>query len=112
MTPELLLNVVEAALLAAGRPVDVDELLGLFADQSPPPDRKQMRAALDNLQVDLEGRALELKQVAGGYRLQVREEYSKLLGGLFTERHESRADGRQLMPTFLVAPGNNGSGVR
>ena len=86
MTPELLLNVVEAALLAAGRPLDLDELQGLFADQSQAPDRKQLREALTNLEADLEGRALELKQVAGGYRLQVREEFSKLLGALFAER--------------------------
>ncbi len=86
MTPELLLNVVEAALLAAGRPLDLVEIQGLFADQSEAPERKQLREALTNLEADLEGRAMELKQVAGGYRLQVREEYSKLLGGLFAER--------------------------
>lgn len=86
MTPDVLLNVVEAALLAAGRPLELDELQGLFADQSAAPDRKQLREALSNLEADLEGRALELKQVAGGYRLQVREEFSKLLGALFTER--------------------------
>ncbi len=86
MTPDVLLNVVEAALLAAGRPLDLDELQSLFADQSSAPDRKQLREALSNLETDLEGRALELKQIAGGYRLQVREEFSKLLGALFTER--------------------------
>lgn len=86
MTPELLLNVVEAALQAAGRPLDLDELQGLFANQPEAPDRGQLREALKNLEADLEGRALELKQVAGGFRLQVREEYSKLLGALFAQR--------------------------
>ncbi len=86
MTPELLLNVVEAALLAAGRALDLDELVSLLADRTAAPDRKQIREALVNLESDLEGRAIELKQIAGGYRLQVRAEFSSYLSGLFAER--------------------------
>ena len=64
-------NVVEGALLAAGRPLTLDELLALFPDDDRP-DRAEMRKALDALQKDFEGRGIELKEVASGFRIQVR----------------------------------------
>jgi segregation and condensation protein B len=86
MTPESLGNVVEAALLAAGRALTLDDFLALFAGSADAPDRKQLRDALAQLDEDLSGRGIELVEVASGYRLQVRKEYSSWLAGLFSER--------------------------
>ena len=86
MTPETLRNVLEAALLAAGRSLTVDDMLALFEGSREAPDRAGLRAALDELKETLDGRSLELVQVASGYRLQVRKEFSPWLAGLFAER--------------------------
>lgn len=86
MTPEALRNVLEAAMLAAGRALSLDDFLVLFEGSLEAPDRESLREALDALGESLAGRPLELVQVASGYRLQVRQEYSLWLGGLFSER--------------------------
>jgi segregation and condensation protein B len=75
-------NVVEAALLAAARPVSLAELLQLFDEQSRPA-AKELRAVLEQLVADYEGRGVEIKETANGYRVQVRPErpqrYSRAL---------------------------------
>lgn len=86
MTPEALRNVLEAAMLAAGRALSLDDFLVLFEGSAEAPDRESLREALDALGESLAERPLELVQVASGYRLQVRQEYSLWLGGLFSER--------------------------
>lgn len=86
MTLEQLLPVLEAALLAAGRALSVDDLVTLFEGRREAPDRDLIRQGLKTLEEGLEGRAIELTRVASGYRLQVRAEYSSWLGGLFAER--------------------------
>jgi len=78
-------NIVEAALLAAGRPLNVDELLALFADEERP-DRTELKKALDALHEEFESRGIELKEVASGYRIQVRREFATWIGRLWEER--------------------------
>ncbi|HEY1773484.1 MAG TPA: SMC-Scp complex subunit ScpB [Gammaproteobacteria bacterium] len=78
-------NIIEGALLAAGRPLSVDELLALFPDDARP-DRGEMRKALDVLKAEFEGRGIELKEVASGYRIQVRQELAPWIGRLWEER--------------------------
>jgi len=78
-------NIIEGALLAAGRPLSLDELLALFPDDARP-DRGEMRKALDVLKAEFEGRGIELKEVASGYRIQVRQELAPWIGRLWEER--------------------------
>ena len=78
-------NIIEGALLASGRPLNVDELLALFPDDARP-DRGEMRKALDVLRAEFEGRGIELKEVASGYRIQVRQELAPWIGRLWEER--------------------------
>lgn len=79
-------NIVEAALLAAGRPLSLDQLLQLFEGEGGGPGREALRAALDALEGACEGRSMELVQVASGYRLQVRERYAPWVGRLWEEK--------------------------
>ena len=62
---------IEATLLAAGRPVTTDQLLELF-DERERPTSEQLRAALDLLAAEYESRGIELIEVASGWRVQVR----------------------------------------
>jgi segregation and condensation protein B len=78
-------NVVEAALLAAGRPVQVSELVELF-DAPLKPTSEQVRAALRALAADYDGRSIELKETATGFRVQVRRELAGEISRLWPER--------------------------
>ena len=85
MNEHYLRNVIEAALLAAGRPVQPAELAQLF-DESARPTGEQLRAAIDALAADYAGRGIELKETAGGVRIQVRRELSGEVSRLWPER--------------------------
>jgi segregation and condensation protein B len=85
MNEHYLRNVIEAALLAAGRPVQPAELIQLF-DESVRPTAEQLRAALDALAAEYAERGIELKETAGGVRIQVRRELAGEVSRLWPER--------------------------
>jgi segregation and condensation protein B len=85
MNEHYLRNVIEAALLAAGRPVQAAELIQLF-DENVRPTAEQMRAALDALTAEYAGRGIELKETASGVRVQVRRELAGEVSRLWPER--------------------------
>jgi len=78
-------NIVEAALLAAGRPLDVEQIRSLF-EEFERPAAADVRRALDLLAGDYDGRALQLVEVASGWRVQVRRELSETVSRLWQER--------------------------
>jgi segregation and condensation protein B len=78
-------NIAEGALLAAGRPLTLDEIMSLFPDDERP-GRDDLRKALDALKQEFEGRGIELKEVASGFRVQVRKELANYMGRLWEER--------------------------
>ncbi len=86
MNDDEIKNILEAALLASGNPLTLDDLLGLFQGAENPPGRDTLRGGLAALAGDYEGRGIELKEVASGYRVQVRQGYAERIRGLWTER--------------------------
>ena len=76
---------VEAALFAAGRPLSVDQLQGLFDGRSAP-DKSQLRDAIGELQSEYEPRGIEIVEVASGFRIQVRAGMVERLQRLWEER--------------------------
>ena len=85
MNESYLKNVIEAALLAAGNPVPLTELQRLF-EEAVRPDTGELRAALDALAAEYAGRGIELKETAGGFRIQVRRELAPEISRLWPER--------------------------
>ena len=85
MNEHYLRNVIEAALLAAGRPVQAAELMQLF-DENVRPTAEQMRAAIDALAAEYAERGIELKETASGVRIQVRRELAGEVSRLWPER--------------------------
>jgi segregation and condensation protein B len=80
-------HVLEAALLAAGRPLTLDRLAELFTGKGEGgPDRATLKRALEALAGDYEGRGIELKEVASGYRVQIKRSMSDWLTPLWEER--------------------------
>ena len=79
-------HVIEAALLAAGRPLNLDQLDELFAAGSEHIERGVLRTALDELRADYQGRGIELKEVASGFRIQIRHSMTSRLAPLWEQR--------------------------
>lgn len=80
-----LVLILEALLLAADQPLSVDQLFRFFMAEGGV-TKKDVRAALDQLDEQLKERAVELREVAGGFRLQVRADYADWVGKLWQER--------------------------
>ncbi len=78
-------EIVEAALFVAQKPLGLAELLALFPEDGQP-EAAEVRAALAELAEEFKQRPLELKQVASGYRFQVRERLSPWISRLFEEK--------------------------
>ena len=78
-------NVCEAALLAAGRPLTVEQIAELF-DEAERPGNQQVRMALEALSVDYATRGIELREVSTGFRVQVRAEAASVVSRLWQER--------------------------
>jgi len=76
---------LEAALLAAGRPLSVDQLQALF-DGRMAPEKSEIRKAITSLNEDYEDRGLIVSEVASGFRMQVKTAMAERLGKLWEER--------------------------
>jgi segregation and condensation protein B len=85
MSEQSLSYVLEAVLLAAGRPVSVDQMLELF-EESQRPSAAEVNAALAELAGRCADRACELREVASGWRMQVRAQYAEVVSRLWQER--------------------------
>ncbi|SHK64117.1 segregation and condensation protein B [Marinobacter antarcticus] len=77
--------IAEAALLAAGKPLSLDQLRALFTEDERPA-RQVMEHVMMLLDGACKGRGFELRKVASGYRLQVREEFAPWVSRLFEEK--------------------------
>jgi segregation and condensation protein B len=85
MSESYVKNVVEAALLAAGRPLQAVEIRELF-DEYERPELAAVEAALATLGAEFEGRGIELKEVASGFRIQIRDAIAGPVSRLWQER--------------------------
>jgi segregation and condensation protein B len=99
MESQQLRNIVESALLAAGRPISIDQIKNLFGDNDGP-DKKEIRAVIAGLQEEYATRGIELREVASGFRIQVRQSMGQWLGKLWEERPPRYT--RALMETLAI----------
>ena len=77
-------QIIEGAILAAEAPLSIDQLMQLFEDDEP--ERVDVRDVLQEIEQDCEGRGFELKQVASGFRFQVRSSYGEWVSRLWKEK--------------------------
>jgi segregation and condensation protein B len=90
-------QVLEAALLTAGQPLSLDDMLRLFAGRM---ERTTLRMLLDEIKQDWENRTLDLVQVASGYRFQAKPELSAFIARLNPERQPKYS--RAVMETLAI----------
>ncbi len=76
---------IEAALLAAGRPLNIDQLKGLF-DGRTAPEKSEIRTAIATLNEEYEDRGIVVSEVASGFRMQVKSTMADRLQKLWEDR--------------------------
>lgn len=94
-------QIIEAALLAAGEPLTLDRMAGLF-DEYTSPTKPALREALGRLgERHLpKSSALELIETASGWRLRVRQQFSPWVSRLWEERPQRYS--RALLETLAL----------
>lgn len=94
-------SILEAALMAAESPLNLERLRGLFADEGEAaPGKDELRGFLDELVADYAGRGVELREVAGGWRFQTRAECAPWVNRLWEERKPRYS--RALLETLAI----------
>jgi segregation and condensation protein B len=89
--------ILEAALLTAGQPLSLEDLLKLFAGHM---ERTTLRMLLDEIKQDWSEKTLELVQVASGYRFQAKQDYSEFIARMSPERQPKYS--RAVMETLAI----------
>jgi len=95
----MLRKIVEGAILAAAQPMTVARILELF-DEEVAPEKDEILAALQDIQADNAERGFELKEVASGWRFQVREETAPWVNRLWDEKPQKYS--RALLETLAL----------
>ena len=77
-------EILEALLLSASRPISIEDIVKVFED--PKPSKDEIRKALNQIEQDCLTRGIELKKIASGYRLQVKQSLSQYIAKLWEEK--------------------------
>jgi segregation and condensation protein B len=85
MNDQYLRNVIEAGLLAAGRPLTIDELVSLF-DERDGSVAEAVQETLASLREEYQSRGIEIVEVASGFRIQIRSAVAQPVSRLWQER--------------------------
>ena len=96
---ELLRKIIEGAILAAGQPMTIARLLELF-DEEVAPGKDEIAAALLDIQAASAERGFELKEVASGWRFQVRDNLAPWVNRLWEEKPQKYS--RALLETLAL----------
>ena len=92
-------RVVEAILFAANRPMTYKQVQQVFPEIEQP-ELQEIQAAIESIKEDYRLRPVELKQVASGFRFQVRQELSRWVSRLFEEKPPRYS--RALLETLAI----------
>lgn len=87
-TTPALEDILLAGLFAADRPLALEELGGMFelGEGLPRPDIRELEAALERASARLAGLPVQIRKVAGGYRIEVGPAYAGWVSRLWVER--------------------------
>ncbi len=77
--------IVEGLLLAAGRPLSLDNIIAVFSEDEKP-DKQELKNVMEAIDKSCGDRGFELIEVASGYRFQVKQEISEWVAKLWEER--------------------------
>ncbi len=100
MDQQRLQNIIEAILLATQRPLTVSALRAVFDKTAAAPEPSAIRAALAALTEVYAERGMEVKEVAGGFRIQIKREYAEWVNRVSDERPPRYS--RALLETLAI----------
>ncbi len=100
MDADKLRSILEALFAAADKPLSVNQLFELFVGDIEQPGKDEIRKAIHELQARYESGGMELKQVASGFRLQVRPEFETWVARLWEQKPPRYS--RALMETLAL----------
>ncbi len=93
-------NIVESILFGAGRPMRLSEIKILLGSQNMDVDLPAIKVALNSLEERYVDRSIEIKEVASGFRMQIKEDYADYLYPLWNDT-SSRLS-KALMETISI----------
>ena len=93
-------NIVESILFGAGRPMRLSEMKTLMGSQNIEIDLTSIKVALNTLEERYADSSIEIKEVASGFRMQIRESYGDCLYPLWNDA-SSRLS-KALMETISI----------
>lgn len=96
---EQLQNILEAAIMVAGRPLSLTQMQKLF-DEGDEPELADLKNALQILAERYANSGIELKEIASGYQFQARTAFSPWLSKLWEERPQKYS--RALLETLAL----------
>ena len=99
-TLDNLTNVVESILFGAGRPMRLSEIRALLGTQNIDAELPKIKIAINTLEDRYLNSALEIKEVASGFRLQIKNEYGDYLYPLWND--SSNRLSKALMETISI----------
>ena len=82
----MIINSIEALLFGAGRPIRLSEIKNILENTGIKEELPEIKKALNELEKRYEGTSIEIKEVASGYRLQIKEDHSLCLNHLWNEK--------------------------
>lgn len=105
MEPQQRRNIIEGALLAAAEPLSLVRLIGLFEEEQDEEEngskvKAEVLTALEEIREQCEGRGFELKEVASGWRFQVRPETAPWVNRLWEEKPQKYS--RAILETLAL----------
>lgn len=86
MNIKQLKQVIEALLFAASEPLAIEDILKVLRINEEHIENKDVKLLLDDLTRDYIERGIELKEVASGYRFQVRNDFAELVSKLWEDK--------------------------
>ncbi len=92
-------RIVEAILFVAKRPMTAKQVLQTFPELEQP-QLQEIQVAIEAIIEDYKYRPIELKQVASGYRFQIKQDLSKWVSRLFEEKPPKYS--RALLETLAI----------
>ena len=92
-------HIIEGALMAAGKPLSVAQLMALFEEHEQP-EKELVLAVLDDIESECRGRGFQLKEVASGYRFQVIADVAPWVSRLWEEKPQKYS--RALLETLSL----------
>lgn len=75
-------NIIEVALLSAGRPLSMDDLNNILENEQGS-DKSELIKIIDELKIEYNAKGLEIKEVATGFRIQLKSDITKYLSKLW-----------------------------